>query len=71
MRVKRINRPKNAPNQRTAYNFFNFGDESQNVAGGVSGVTNPANISTASMLPKTLSSLQIFYPQYQPTSQMK
>lgn len=66
MRVKRINRPKATnPHQRT-YNIFNFTDES-----GVLGQQQNGQNVSSSMMPKTISSLQIFYPQYQPNSQLK
>jgi hypothetical protein len=62
MRVKRINRPRANNGQRT-YNIFNFTDDQNNA-----GVTNGSGLATTATtnntLPKALSSLQIFYPQY-------
>ena len=86
MRVKRINRPKGmgggpfAPGQSTlggaaarTYNIFNFNDEAQGsqtqnntVVGGATGGGQGTE-----GLNKAVSSLQIFYPQYQPTSPFK
>jgi len=70
MRVKRINRPK----PRT-YNIFNFtagagmADETQHQ---YSGAHNGGSTLGGTVgMPKSLSSLQIFYPQYQPSSPFK
>jgi hypothetical protein len=82
MRVKRIKRPRQQnPYQRT-YNIFNFTEEMTNNNGGAAAAstaqasTNMTSIgggvgNSGSGVHKALSSLQIFYPQYQPASTFK